>query len=95
MNGVGLKHRPGGTGGVPTQEVRVADTQYDVRSELLKNLLSKVEQDPYPSLTMLNLIEELLTPDEVPQYARVLLEKVADEQFQSVSMLARIRDLAI
>ncbi len=73
----------------------MADTQYDVRSELLKNLLSKVEQDPYPSLTMLNLIEELLTPDEVPQYARVLLEKVADEQFPSVSMLSRIRDLAI
>ncbi len=73
----------------------MADTQYDVRSELLKNLLSKVEQDPYPSLTMLNLIEELLTPDEVPQYARLLLEKVADEQFPSVSMLSRIRDLAI
>ena len=73
----------------------MADTQYDVRSELLKNLLSKVEQDPYPSLTMLNLIEELLTPDEVPQYARVLLDKVADEQFPSVSMLVRIRDLAI
>ncbi len=73
----------------------MADTQYDVRSELLKNLLSKVEQDPYPSLTMLNLIEELLTPDEVPQYARLLLEKVADEQFPSVSMLVRIRDLAI
>ena len=73
----------------------MAETQYDVRSELLKNLLSKVEQDPYPSLTMLNLIEELLTPDEVPQYARLLLEKVADEQFPSVSMLARIRDLAI
>ncbi len=73
----------------------MAETQYDVRSELLKNLLSKVEQDPYPSLTMLNLIEELLTPDEVPQYARLLLEKVADEQFPSVSMLVRIRDLAI
>ena len=73
----------------------MAETQYDVRSELLKNLLSKVEQDPYPSLTMLNLIEELLTPDDVPTYARLLLGKVADEQFPSVSMLARIRDLAI
>ena len=73
----------------------MAETQYDVRSELLKNLLSKVEQDPYPSLTMLNLIEELLTPDDVPTYARLLLGKVADEQFPSVSMLVRIRDLAI
>jgi hypothetical protein len=60
----------------------------------LDNLLSKVEQDPYPSLTMLDLIEELLGPDDVPKYAKVLLSKVADEKFPSVSMLARIRDLA-
>jgi hypothetical protein len=73
----------------------VAESQYDVRKELLKNLMSKVEDDPYPSLTMLDLIEELLTPDEVPGYARVLLSKVADERFPSVSMLGRIRDLAI
>ena len=73
----------------------MAEGQYDVRTELLKNLLSKVEEDPYPSLTMLDLIEELLTPDDVPQYARLLLSKVADERFPSVSMLGRIRDLAI
>jgi hypothetical protein len=73
----------------------VAESQYDVRSELLKNLLSKVEEDPYPSITMLDLIEELLTPDDVPRYARLLLSKVADEQFPSVSMLGRIRDLAV
>jgi hypothetical protein len=86
---------PGGTNGFPTQEVRVAESQYDVRTELLKTLLSKVEQDPYPSSTTMNLIEELLTPDEVPSYARILLGKVADEQFPSVSMLGRIRDLAV
>ena len=72
----------------------MAESQYDVRSELLKYLLSKVEEDPYPSVTMLNLIEELLTPDDVPTYARLLLGKVSADQFPSVSMIARIRDLA-
>ncbi len=67
---------------------------FDVRSALLDNLLSKVEEDPFPSLTMLDMIEELLQPEDLPKYAKLLLSKVADERFPSVSMLARIRDLA-
>ena len=73
----------------------MAEQRFDVRSELLNNLLGKVKDDPYPSLTMLDMIEELLTPDDVPRYAQILISKVADEQFTSVSMLARIRDLAL
>ena len=72
----------------------MAESRYDVRSELLKNLLSRVKDEPYPSVTMLNLIEELLTPDDVSRYAQVLMSKVEDEQFPSVSILARIRNLA-
>ena len=72
----------------------MAETDFDVRSELLNNLLGKVKNDPYPSITMMKMIEELLTPADVPRYAQILLAKVADEQFPSVSMLARIRDLA-
>jgi hypothetical protein len=72
----------------------VADRKYDVRSELLKNLISKVEDDPFPSNTMLDLIEQLLTPDDVPGYARVLMSKVADEQFPSMTMLRRIQGVS-
>lgn len=72
----------------------MTETRFDVRSELLSHLLDKVSTDLYPSDTMLDMIEELLTPDDVPRYAKVLLGKVADDQFPSVSMLARIRDLA-
>ncbi|HET6625141.1 MAG TPA: hypothetical protein VFG63_02020 [Nocardioidaceae bacterium] len=72
----------------------MAERRFDVRSELLNSLLGRVDSDPYPSITMLDMIEELLTPDDVPRYAQVLLSKVAGEQFPSVSMLARIRDLA-
>lgn len=72
----------------------MSERRFDVRSELLGSLLRKVDNDPYPSITMMNLIEELLTPEDVPRYAQVLLSKVNDEQFPSTSMLARIRDLA-
>jgi hypothetical protein len=78
----------------PAEETSVPERTFDVRSALLDNLLSKVEEDPFPSLTMLDMIEELLQPEDLPKYAKLLLSKVADERFPSVSMLARIRDLA-
>jgi hypothetical protein len=53
-----------------------------------------VKQDRFPSSTMLDTIEELLVPGDVPRYARVLLSKVADEQFPSLAMIRRIRDLS-
>jgi hypothetical protein len=71
----------------------VADRQYDVRTELLKSLMAHVEDDPFPSLTMLDKIEELLRPEDVPAYAQLLLSKVNDERFPSISMLNRIAAL--
>jgi hypothetical protein len=76
------------------QEVDVADREYDVRAELLKNLMSKVKDDPFPSHTMLDIIEQLLTPDDVSDYAQVLMSKVADEQFPSITMLRRIQGVS-
>lgn len=73
----------------------MAESGYDVRSELLTQLLSKVQAEQYPSTTMLDTIEELLTPDDLPRYARVLMSKVSDERFPSVPMLARLRGLAV
>jgi hypothetical protein len=71
----------------------VAEREYDVRVELLKQLLQKVHEDPFPSTTMLDQIEELLTPEEVPAYARILLAKIEDENFPSTSMIYRIAGL--
>ena len=68
----------------------MAEREYDVRAELLKQLLHKVDEDPFPSPTMLDQIEELLTPEEVPAYARVLMSKIEDEKFPSTSMIKRI-----
>jgi len=66
---------------------------YDPRGELLQVLLEKVVQDRHPSITMMNLIEELLTPQEVPSYAEVLMDKIRSERFPSISMMLRARSL--
>jgi hypothetical protein len=68
----------------------VAEREYDVRRELLRQLMQKVHEDPFPSTTMLDQIEALLTPDEVPAYARMLLAKIEDENFPSIDMIRRI-----
>jgi hypothetical protein len=71
----------------------VADKPTDVRAQLLQTLLEHVEEDQYPSTTMMDTIEEMLTPDDVEQYAGVLLAKVADDTYPSIGMIRRIRDL--
>lgn len=64
------------------------------RELLLDALLDKVAQDRFPSISMLDLIESLLQPDEVQIYVRVLLWKTRDENYPSIPMLRRIAALA-
>lgn len=66
----------------------------DPRRLLVDLLLEKVASDAYPSNTMMDYLEELLLPDEIPAYAAVLLQKVRDDQYPSVSMLRRLVSLA-
>jgi hypothetical protein len=69
------------------------EAQDQIRRQLLELLLTKVEQDTYPSSTMLDLIEELLGPDEVGDYAEVLMAKVANDQFPSLDLMNRVKSL--
>jgi hypothetical protein len=73
----------------------VAERQIDPRSELLRSLMRKVADDPYPSTTMMDTIEELLTPEDVPAYAQVLLQHIDNDQFPSTPMIDRLRDLSV
>jgi len=68
--------------------------QEQVREALLDQLITLISNDTYPSNTMMDMVEELLTPEDLERYTEVLLDKVRDEQYPSVSMLARIRNLA-
>jgi hypothetical protein len=64
------------------------------RAALLDLLLSKVKEDTYPSATTLDLLEQILTPEELPAYAAVLMDKIAQDRFPSASMMKRLVSLA-
>jgi hypothetical protein len=62
----------------------------DVRGEVVDLLLEKIASDRNPSVTMMNMVEELLAPDDVPAYMEVLMDKVKTDRYPSYSMLRRI-----
>ena len=68
---------------------RVAE-QDEIRRELLDMLLTKVEQDRFPSATMMDLIEELMGPDERSIYVRVLIDKIRRDAYPSIPMMRRV-----
>jgi hypothetical protein len=65
----------------------------DARAELVATLLQKVHDDTYPSVTMLDLIEKLLTPEEQPTYVVLLQDKIRAERFPSMPLLIRLSQL--
>ena len=64
-----------------------------VRELLLDELFDKVAEDRCPSVSMLDMIESLLEPDEVELYARLLLRRMRDERYPSLPLLRRIAAL--
>lgn len=67
------------------------NTVDDARSSLLQVLLEKVQAEPYPSATMLNFIESLLKPNEIPAYVEQLVDHVRADTYPSIDMLRRIQ----
>ncbi len=65
----------------------------DARAELVATLLQKVRDDTYPSTTMLDLIEKLLTPEEQPTYVVLLQDKIRAERYPSMPLLIRLSQL--
>lgn len=62
---------------------------FDVRREIVALLLEKVEADRFPSSSMMNAVEQLLGPDEVPAYASILMDKIRADRFPSLDLVAR------
>ena len=62
----------------------------DVRGEVVDLLLQNIASDRYPSVTMMNLVEKLLTPDDVSAYAAILMDKVQTETYPSIAILRRL-----
>jgi hypothetical protein len=70
------------------------DAENDLHSKILEVLLDKVREDPFPSVTMLDLIEQSLRPEDVRAYTDVLMEKVTSDQFPSLDHLTRLQAFA-
>lgn len=68
-------------------------SEYDVREEILRMLMGRVAEDQYPSATMLDMIEQILRPDEVPAYAELLMQKIRHDRFPSIPLLNRVMAL--
>jgi hypothetical protein len=64
--------------------------QLDVHREVLRVLLEKIDEDPYPSSTMMDMAEELLRPEEVPAYVAILMDKIRADMFPSINLMKRI-----
>lgn len=61
-----------------------------LRQRLLDKLLDEIKEEQYPSATFMDMVEaELRTPDQVEDYAEVLLEKIESSRFPSIPMLKR------
>jgi hypothetical protein len=73
---------------------RQADRGEEARAELVKTLLQKVNEDTYPSTTMLDLIEELLTDDELPDYVLFLQDRIRADQYPSIPLINRLVNIA-
>ncbi|MCE0763834.1 hypothetical protein LWC35_13075 [Pseudonocardia kujensis] len=57
-------------------------------------LLDTVRQDPFPSGTQLDLIEESIPAHMVPEYVEVLIEKSREGCFPSTDVLRRIQRMS-
>lgn len=66
------------------------ESQEMVRTRMLDVLMEKVEADTYPSSTMLDLIESLITSEEIADYAEILLNKIESENYPSLSLVQRL-----
>ena len=71
----------------------MADQADYTRAALLETLMQKVESEQFPSPTMLDTIESLLTAREKDHYVEMLLDGIASTQFPSISMINRVRGL--
>jgi hypothetical protein len=62
----------------------------EYRAMYLRALMEHVREDVHPSTTQMDIIEQSLPAEWIPDYLDILIEKLADEPYPSNSMLRRI-----
>ncbi|PWN03504.1 hypothetical protein DJ010_05155 [Nocardioides silvaticus] len=66
----------------------------ELHRQVLQVLLDKIEADRFPSVTMMDMAEELLAPEDVAPYAEVLLDKIRESTYPSLDLLRRVSAFA-
>jgi hypothetical protein len=69
------------------------DQEVDVRGEIVRLLMGKVSEDRFPSSTMMDMIEQIMRPEEQPAYAAILMDKIKQDNYPSVPMMRRLMRL--
>jgi hypothetical protein len=64
--------------------------QMEARAVAAGVLLKRVREDRYPSSTQMDLIEQIIPPQLLPRYVEALLDKIAQDDRPSISMLHRL-----
>ena len=78
---------------MPNRE-QVHPNREQVQTAMARLLLKKVREDHYPSVTQMELLEQIIPPRLIGDYITVLLAKVAGDDRPSIPMLHRIRRIA-
>jgi len=68
--------------------------QFEIRRELLDIALTQVQNDRYPSVTMMDIVEHLMGSEERSIYVQVLIDKIRHDRFPSIPMMRRVLALA-
>jgi hypothetical protein len=69
-------------------------TRSQAQGMIAQVLLDKIENDRYPSITQMDLVEQLLPPDQLDDYLALLMDKAAQDTVPSIPMLQRILRVA-
>jgi hypothetical protein len=68
----------------------MADHGGGVRRVILEELWRRVEKDIYPSATMLDRIECLMTRDDLPAYVAMLMRRIRPVEHPSIDLINRV-----
>jgi hypothetical protein len=61
---------------------------------LLEKMMSEIEDETFPSATMMDRVEaELRTRDQVEEYVKVLMAKITSTRYSSIPMVNRVEAL--
>ncbi|GAA4693134.1 hypothetical protein GCM10023215_32910 [Pseudonocardia yuanmonensis] len=70
------------------------DARPHPREMFIRLLFDTVRQDPFPSGTQLDLIEESIPAQMVPEYVELLIQKSREGCFPSTDVLRRIQRMS-